>query len=285
MDQWTPYTAQAGLVSHSVVGNVQRYSRLWSPQLRNHRDLLVYLPPSFERGGGPYPVIYMHDGQNLFDSMTSYCGEWQVDETMESLSTEGLEAIVVGIPNMGTARIREYAPFSDPRFGMAQGDRYLAFIVESIKPLIDSSFPALTDRVHTGLIGSSMGGLISLYGLCRFPDIFGFAGAMSPSLWFAGGAITLYAARALPTGGRLYLDAGTAEAGPRGGTAHARRFCRDVRRLHRIALKQGYRDGQTVHYVEERGAPHHESAWARRLPHALRFLLAESVAKRIARAG
>ena len=130
----------------------------------------------------------MHDGQNLFDEATSYNGEWQVDETMEALSQAGYPAIVVGIPNLGARRIEEYNPFPDPQHG-GQGQAYVAFIVETLKPLIDQQFRTLPDRLHTGIMGSSMGGLISLYAFFQHREVFGFAGVMSPSLWFAGRAI------------------------------------------------------------------------------------------------
>src|SRR3712207_5900995 len=102
MEQWRDYAEYRGPVGHSVVGTVKVQEAVWSPELNNRRDILVYLPPTYNHDAHKhYPVIYMHDGQNLFDQATSYAGEWQVDETMEHLSASGIEAIVVGIPNMG----------------------------------------------------------------------------------------------------------------------------------------------------------------------------------------
>src|SRR4051812_7718100 len=174
---------------HTIVGTVRVLEQVASPELGNQRDILVYLPSGYDDDQQRYPVLYMHDGQNLFDEATSYTREWQVDETMEALSRAGYPAIVVGIPNLGEQRIEEYSPFDDPKHGKGKGQAYLGFIVETLKPLIDQQFRTLPDRLHTGIMGSSMGGLISLYAFFQHHEIFGFAGVMSPSLWFAGRAI------------------------------------------------------------------------------------------------
>jgi predicted alpha/beta superfamily hydrolase len=205
----------------------------------------------------------MHDGQNLFDDMTSFAGEWNVDETMEQASQRGLEAIVVGIPNLGEQRMDEYSPFVQGGLGGGRGDAYLAFVAETIKPLIDRDFRTLADRAHTGVLGSSMGGLISLYAFFSRPETFGFAGAMSPALWFAGRAIFPFVERAPLPPGRLYLDIGTHEGSS---------TLPDARRMHRLLRRKGCRAPHLL-YVEERGAVHSEAVWANRLPAALEFLL------------
>jgi predicted alpha/beta superfamily hydrolase len=220
----------------------------------------------------------MHDGQNLFDRFTSFAGEWQVDETMEALSQMGLEAIVVGIPNMGEHRLDEYSPFRDARRNQGgQGDRYIEFIANTIKPLIDREFPTQVEPAQTALIGSSMGGLISLYGFFSCPQVFGLAGAMSPALWFGGNKIFDYVKKAAFTPGKIYLDAGTQEE----GQTPWRRFLKGqfqtyhagVRRMHDLLARRGYRPGQDLLYVEDKGAGHNEAAWAYRLPEAIKFLL------------
>lgn len=277
MRYWHSYTE--GRTAHTVVGTLNVHRRLHSPQLRNRRDLYVYLPPSYDSSDRRYPVIYMHDGQNLFDQALSYAGEWQVDETLMALSHEGIEAIVVGIPNQGRHRMDEYGPFRDTHLAMGgRGDSYLAFIVETIKPLIDRDFRSLPGRAHTGLIGSSMGGLISLYGFFRYPDIFGLAGVMSPSLWFAQEAIFPYVEAAPFVPGKLHLDVGTRE-GPDEEEPQSLpytfvgRHTLNLRKMRDLLLAKGYRDDHELNYEEEVEAVHHESAWARRLPGALRFLL------------
>ncbi|MDX1414507.1 MAG: alpha/beta hydrolase-fold protein [Candidatus Promineifilaceae bacterium] len=249
-----------------------------SPQLDNSRDIIVYLPPSYSHTTRHYPVLYMHDGQNLFDHATSFAGEWLVDETLEHLAqNEGLEVIVVGIPNDGPRRLDEYSPFVDHGLGGGHGNQYISFITNTLKPLIDLEFRTLPQRRKTGIMGSSMGGLISLYAFFFREEVFGFAGAMSPSLWFAKGAIYNYIQNASYLPGKVYLDAGTRELG---GSAIApakrgesRRYYAGVRRMKRILIRKGYRPIRDVLYVEEKWATHNEEAWARRMPRALRFFL------------
>jgi len=253
---WVTYD-QYRNTKHTAVGEMRVLPRLYSPQLSNSRDVLVYLPPDHEGGDQRYPVLYMQDGQNLFDRGTAFGGnEWQVDETMETLSGEGLGAIVVGLPNAGEARIPEYSPF--PGYGPARGDAYLAFIIETVKPLIDAAFRTRPEREHTGIFGSSMGGLLSLYGFFRHPEVFGLAGGMSPSLWYTRGEIYTYLRQAPFAAGKLYLDNGTREP--------------SAARLERLLVEKGYRLGRDLMYVAEEGGRHSEIDWARRLPNALRFL-------------
>jgi predicted alpha/beta superfamily hydrolase len=272
---WQDYTSTR--TDHTVTGTLLALPDFESPQLHNQRDILVYLPGSYETGDRRYPVLYMHDGQNLFDARTSFAGEWQVDEAMQRLAGEGIEAIVVGIPNMNRARMDEYSPFRDLRHGGGKGDRYLEFLVETLKPRIDADFRTLPGRAHTGLMGSSMGALISLYGFFRHADVFGFAGAMSPAFWFAGGALFAWLLRQSYVPGKIYLDAGTAEVPRRFSRLLPRYIAQpvaaDARRAADILVTLGYRLSEEVVYVEDEGAAHNETAWARRLPDALRFLL------------
>lgn len=275
---WRDYTRSRPDARHTVVGKLKVRERVWSPQLKNRRDILVHLPPSYERGLRRYPVLYMHDGQNLFDENTSYAGEWHVDETMQTLSRLGVEAIIVGIPNMEDDRLPEYSPFDDAHYGPGRGDQYLSFLAETLKPMIDGDFRTLPDRQHTGLMGSSMGGLISLYGFFHCHKVFGFAGVMSPSLWYAHRAIFAYVEQAPYVPGKIYLDVGTREYGgsitEKAARRQSRRHYAGVRRMKRILVKKGYRLRRELLVVEDRGAGHNEPSWARRLPPALRFLLA-----------
>lgn len=280
MAEWQDYaTSEEG--EHTVVGVLKVLEDFESPQLGNRRDILVYLPPSYEEGNGRYPVLYLHDGQNLFDAATSFAGEWRVDETMEELSREGVEAIVVGIPNTGESRLDEYSPFHSPRMGGGLGDQYLAFVIQTLKPLIDADFRTRPDREDTGIMGSSMGGLISLYAFFRYPESFGFAGAMSPAFWFARSAIYDAIRDASFVPGKIYMDAGSREYGDGKGIQlwkryRSRRYYASLRRMQRLLVKKGYRPRRDLLYVEEKGAGHNEEAWARRLPGALRHLLGHS---------
>lgn len=282
MANWQLYTDLHE--QHTVTGRVRVLSDFHSPQLNNKRDLLVYLPQSHDEDTARrYPVIYMHDGQNLFDTNTSYAGEWRVDETMTALEAEGIEAIIVGIPNAGEDRIHEYSPFAD-RMSKGRGALYLRFIVETIKPLIDAEFHTLPDKANTGLLGSSMGGLISLYGFFEHPNVFGLAGVVSPALWFGGGAIYGYVERKPHHEGRIYMDVGTQEAGSPKKTgwlsaawrqSQSGRYVNGVRRMRDLLAQKGYREGEMLRYIEDNGGRHNEADWARRLPEMMRWLLAK----------
>lgn len=222
------------------------------------RDVLVYLPPSYASGVHRYPVLYMQDGQNLLDAATSFNGQdWRVDETMERLAEDGYQAIIVGIYHGGERRVAEYNPF--PGRMSAKGDEYVAFLCDQLKPFIDSQFRTLPEHDATGILGSSMGALISLYAFFSRPDVFGLCGAMSPSLFVNHSAILKYVRQAPFNLGKIYLDNGTREP--------------SARQIYQVLLEKGYRLRTDLKYVTERGGSHTESAWARRLPGAIRFLL------------
>ena len=254
---WREYREWRGYGYHTVTGELRVLPHLYSPQLDNQRDIFVLLPPSYHATIRRYPVIYMHDGQNLFDRALGFAGnEWEVDETLARMASENIEAIVVGIPNT-EKRFQEYNPF--PQIWEGSGDRYLSFIIDTIKPIIDRDFRTLPDREHTGTFGSSMGGLISLYAFFQRPDVFSFAGVMSPAFWIGGGAIYQYVEQQPFVQGKIYLDNGTRE--------------QSARRMKQMLLSKGYRLKRDLLHVVETDGEHNEAAWARRLPDALRFLL------------
>jgi predicted alpha/beta superfamily hydrolase len=239
------------------------------PGLQRQRTVRLYLPPSYGRDAQRrYPVIYMHDGQNLFDDRSAYAGEWGVDETLDALAAQrGFEAIVVGIDNGGTHRMQELNPFDHPRFGPGEGAAYLAFIVDTLKPWIDARYRTLTDPAHTAVIGSSMGGLISETAIRRYPGVFGRAGVLSPAYWTADPGIYAEAvARPLAPGARVYYSMGERE----GDT-----MVPDVRRMHAMAAAQRPEPGAVTLRIVA-GADHNEAAWRAELPHVLDFLFAPS---------
>jgi predicted alpha/beta superfamily hydrolase len=209
----------------------------------------------------------MQDGQNLFDPKASFAGSWRVDLAMNWAAARRLEAIVVGVPNAGEERIAEYSPFDDPEGGPGRGGEYVSHLAGMIKPLVDARFRTLPQRETTGVAGSSMGGLISLYAFFARPDVFGVMGALSPSLWFGERAIfgLLEAAPSQP--GRLYLDVGRLEGA---------RTLEDARRLRDLLRAKGYAQGAHLRYVEDRAGRHEEAAWSRRFRAALPFLLSPS---------
>jgi predicted alpha/beta superfamily hydrolase len=248
-------------------GSVRTLADVYSAELGNHRDLHVYLPPSYDGGDARYPVIYLQDGQNLFDDATSFAGAWGAGIAADSAARLGYEAIIVGVSNVGPVRIDEYSPFVDPRLGGGKGERYLAFLVRTVKPLIDRDFRTQRGRRHTIVGGASMGGLLALYAFFRYPDVFGVACVQSPALWFASGAIFDYVDAAPFYPGRIYLDVGRREG--EGTLRNARRMCASL-------IEKGYVENKTLKWVEDARGAHHESAWGRRLKKALPFLLEES---------
>jgi len=150
----------------------------------------VYLPPNYETSSQKYPVIYMHDAQNLFDATTSYIGEWEVDETLNDLFNKTKKGfIVVGIENGGKERINEYTPWKNDKYGGGKGAIYTDFIVNTLKPYVDANYRTKPQQKYTGLIGSSLGGLISYYGGLKYPEIFRKIGALSTSFWFSDDVI------------------------------------------------------------------------------------------------
>jgi predicted alpha/beta superfamily hydrolase len=236
----------------NIVGNIRRLRAVESPQLGNHRDVLVYLPPSYPVTAATTPPSTCTMARTC-STPPRRAGEWQVDETMERIAPEGFEAIVIAVPNMGVERIAEYSPFRDARVGGGRGDAYLAFLIDTLKPHVDRHFRTRRDAEHTGIIGSSMGGLISLYAFLTRPDVFGVAGVMSPSLWFAGGAIFHVADAARHWPGRLYLDT---------GTAAGRRQVRQTREMVRM-LRARRAPASADSLRRARGAGHNEMVWAR----------------------
>lgn len=247
-----------------------RWPQFQSTLLNNARGVYVYLPPTYlENSTARMPVVYMHDGQNLFDPNAAFGGvTWRVAEAMNDAASSGAfrEAIVVGAENAGANRIAEYTPTSDPMYGGGNGDLFLRMLVEELKPKVDSELRTLPGRADTILIGSSLGGLISSYAGVRKADTFGNIGAMSPSVWWDGRVLLTFVAQTGTTRPlRVYVDSGDSGPSNDGVTDTA-----DLAAAYRAL---GYAEGSTLKYVVQQGATHTESAWASRLPGALEFLL------------
>lgn len=154
-----------------------------APQLDTLKKIWIYLPKSYQNSDKRYPVIYMHDAQNLFDRETSFVGEWKVDEALDSIQHP--ESIIIGIEHGGAKRIDELTPFPNEKYGGGKGDRYTDFIISTLKPYVDRTYRTLPDQEHTGIFGSSLGGLISFYAALEHPTVFGKVGVYSPSFWFS----------------------------------------------------------------------------------------------------
>jgi predicted alpha/beta superfamily hydrolase len=206
----------------------------------------------------------MQDGQNLFDHSLSFSGAWGAHEAADSAARLGYPAIIVGVANVGEARLHEYSPFVDPAMGGGKADQYLTFLLRDVKARIDRDYRTLTDAQNTVIAGSSMGGLLALYAFFRYPDVFGAASVQSPALWFAGGQMFDFVEAAAYHPGRIYLDVGRREGDS---------TLENARRIRWQLINRGYIENQTLKYVEDWRGNHHEFAWGRRLKKALPFLL------------
>jgi len=158
-----------------------------APQLKSSKKIWLYLPKSYASSTKRYPVIYMHDAQNLFDAKTSYAGEWNIDETLDSINAQ---VIVIGIENGGDKRMEELTPFKHEKHGGGNANNYLDFIVKTLKPYVDKTYRTKMSSKNTAIFGSSLGGLVSFYATLKYPEVFGKVGCFSPAFWFNRKEIT-----------------------------------------------------------------------------------------------
>lgn len=243
------------------------------PQLNRSRRIWLYLPPDYTTSAKQYPVLYMQDGQNLFDQTTSFSGEWELDESLNELHAQGdWGCIVVGIDNGGPYRFDEYSPWLNPQYGGGQGDEYLEFIVNTLKPYIDEHFRTLPGRLTTGIAGSSMGGLFSMYALAERQDVFAKAGILSPAFWFAGTESADHVAIQLKQGHvRVYFLAGADEENNGNQSNYVVEDMHEVANAMTIA---GFGSAEkSVNVIAD--GKHSEWFWAREFPDAYKWLFAD----------
>lgn len=259
---------------HTLTGNIQEHRRFKSKIFANRRDVLVYLPRGYRRFSRVrYPVLYLQDGQNVFDAATSFAGvEWGVDETAQRLIRKNLiePLIIVAIANTGEERIHEYAPTrgvidtSAKRKKRSRGlaRNYGRFLIEELKPYIDKKYRTKLEPEFTGLGGSSLGGLLTLSLGLWFPNVFRRLVVMSPSVWWDDQVIVKMIEKLdgkLPL--KIWLDTGTHEPG-----WERARVLRDA------LAENGWRLFDDLQYMEVEGGDHSEGAWSTRVDPALRFL-------------
>lgn len=249
--------------------HIQKIEKFHSAHLDADRDLVVYLPPGYEADPQKrFPILYLHDGQNLFDPTTSFMPgqDWRVGETADELILTGMlePLIIVGIYNTGKKRIDEYTPTPVKKIGGGQADAYGRMLVEELKPFLDARFRTVDDPSKTGLGGSSLGGLVSMYLGMKYPHVFGKLAVMSPSVWWDHKAILDMVAETLPRPRlKIWLDIGSAEDP---------RAVRDAAKLRDVLVERGWKLGHDLQYLEAEGATHTESAWAERVAPMLQFL-------------
>jgi len=245
---------------HTAQTNVTIMSdNFYMPQLNRSRRIWIYLPLDYETTNKHYPVLYMHDGQNLFDAATSFSGEWEIDESLNQLYSDGdSTAIVVGIDNGGSNRIGEYTPWANATYGGGGGEKYIQFIVETLKPHIDSVYRTKPQRDFTGICGSSLGGLISWYAGLEYQNVFSKIGVFSPSFWFSDSCYT-YARQSeqeFPT--KMYFLAGGQESTEIDVIADAQRM---IDTLQNAGFEQS-----NMYLAAKPDGQHREWFWRREFP-------------------
>lgn len=261
-------------MDHTLTGNIQQHPQFESRILGNNRDVLVYLPPGYRRNARRrFPVLYLQDGQNVFDAATAFGNvEWNADETAQRLIGKRLvePIIIVAVANAGENRIHEYAPsrgFVDSNSKRKRRSRgllpkYGKFLVEELKPFIDQTYRTRTEAEFTGLGGSSLGGLATLVLGIWFPQVFTRLAVMSPSVWWDECVVCKTVGELeekLPL--KIWLDTGTNEPG-----------WERAQQLRDVLLEKGWRLYDDLQYTEVQGADHSEGAWAARFEQVLRFL-------------
>ena len=232
------------------------------PQLNRTRRVWVYLPPSYNSSSKKYPVLYMHDGQNVFDDATSFSGEWGVDEAIDTLGLKTKESIVVGIDNGADKRLNEYCPYDFNLSGIAannktnvgEGGKYVDFLVKTLKPFIDKKYRTLKDPKNTFTAGSSMGGLISMYAVLKYPKVFGGAGVFSPAFWVGPKIFDDIKSKGKKVNARIYFYAGDEE-----GETMVPMTIRAFNEMHRVSKSK-------MCEVIRAGGKHNEQRWRIEFP-------------------
>jgi alpha-glucosidase len=239
----------------------QRYTtfEIEAPSLKTTKKIWVYLPLNYEKSSKKYPVVYMHDAQNLFDAKTSYAGEWRIEETLDSIKAN---VIVIGIEHGNAKRLEELTPYKHDKHGGGKADPYLHFIINTLKPYVDKTYRTKTRAKETTIFGSSLGGLISYYALLKHPDIFGKAGIFSPSLWYTKDIYTL-TEKMKKINGKLYFMCGDSESNE---------MVDDFTKMttlveQRICIKSNLKK------VIVKGGEHNEKLWREHFGEAMKWLL------------
>ncbi len=235
---------------HTASSNVKILdTAFFIPQLNRTRRIWIYLPEDYKKGKKRYPVIYMNDGQNLFDDYTSFNGEWGIDECLDSLIKKGKPAsIIIGIEN-GAKRINEYNPYDNADYGKGEGEEYVQFLTETLKPFIDKHYRTLSSKENTIIAGSSLGALISYYAMLRYPGIYGKGGMFSPAFWIAPKIINLTDSVGFKLNNQFFFIAGELEDGS------------VIKNMKELADKLGENSDALIYMVTDPKGRHNEQNW------------------------
>lgn len=258
--------------AHTKSERVQLFSEDFEmPLLGKKRHIWVYLPPGYDDNGKRFPVMYMQDGQNVFDEYTAPFGEWGVDECLDSLIAEGKPGcIVVAIETGGLDRMSEYNPYlftyrgqKDTITFSPKADEYLVDIIKTLKPSIDKKYRTLHSSEHTIITGSSMGGVLAYYAAIKYPGVFGKAGIFSPAFWTASGIDSLTNAHAQKLTGKYFFYMG----GKEGDT--------DLDNMKRICTKAGENSAAMIYMVVDPEGEHKEKYWRQWFPEFYNWIIAD----------
>lgn len=275
IENWSDLGCSIAPRKPTWVGDIRSHPRFFAKKLHNYRNIWVYLPPGYEDNPKKrYPVLYAHDGNNVFDRTTAFLGvEWELDDTAEMLIRQEKmrEIIIVAIENT-PQREAEYTHVYLPPCKGGKADLYADFIINDLKPFIDQSYRTLRNKQYTAVMGSSLGGLVSLYLAWKYPDVFSMAGVVSPSVWWAERDI-LQMIRSTPKPAiKIWLDIGTLEGKRDDDNSEEDSYAvQDVRELRGALIDKGFHLHYDLEYLEVEGGEHNEAAWARRVDKILLF--------------
>ena len=241
------------------------------PQLGKKRRITALLPHDYEASEEVYPVLYLQDGQNLFDDNAPY-GNWAIDRSLAAMAAQGIgKIIVIAIDHGEKDRIKEYTPFLDGKFGPGEGKKYIRFVTDRLKPYVDRKFRTLPGRAHTGIGGSSMGGLISIYSALVYPEVYGRMMIFSPSLWVVPNIHFEFIDFYNPWQTKLFLYAGGRES---------QNHLKNVSKLRKaIKKRNGKEDTIDIKVVIDKEGEHREYYWGRAFPKAVDWLFFQKKTK------
>ncbi|WP_047547171.1 alpha/beta hydrolase [Psychroserpens sp. Hel_I_66] len=231
-----------------------------APQLKTTKTIWVYTPNNYSNSKSSYPVIYMFDAQNLFDAETSYVGEWKIDEYLDTL--ENKNVIVVGIEHGNDKRLEELTPYPNEKYGGGNGDTFMQFIINTVKPHIDITYRTHPEAESTGVFGASLGGLMAFYATIKYPETFSKAGVFSPSFWVSDKIYDLVSTSEISKNSKFYLLAGSKES---------ESMVPDQEKMVKLLKQKGVESNNIKNIVIE-GGEHNESLWSNNFPEAFQWL-------------
>jgi predicted alpha/beta superfamily hydrolase len=252
-------------IGHTALPSVRIMTdSFYMPQLNRYRRVWICLPHDYNKKTTKYSVIYMHDGQNVFDAKTSYAGEWGVDECMDTLERKtGKGFIIVAVDNGSDKRIGEYTAWKNSKYGGGEGVQYIDFMAKTLKPYIDKNYRTLSNKENTAMIGSSLGGLISVYAAVMYSNIYGKIGNFSPAYWINMDSLKTYIKTTKqPLSFRLYTFAGKKESAT---------ITTEIYGVEEMLKQAGLKSVQLKTTIFDDGE-HREWFWRREFPKALEWL-------------